>query len=158
MERAVPAAEHNDEGMDESIGRLLSLDGRVALVTGGAGGIGRGIARVLAAAGATVYVGDIDVAGATAVAEEVGGTALELDVTDPASAAAAVAAADGLDILINNAGSFREAGSILDQTHASWRRAIDVNLAGVFNCTKPAAKAMVDAARTGAIVNIASVD
>lgn len=144
--------------MRPEIGALLSLDGRAALVTGGANGIGRGIAAVLDAAGARVTIGDIDVDGARRAAKELGGDAVELDVTDPASADAAVDAVDGLDLLVNNAGSFLEAGSILDQSHESWRRAIDVNLAGVFNCAKPAARAMVASGRPGAIVNISSVD
>ena len=143
--------------MDAEIGQLLSLEGRHALVTGGATGIGEAIARTLAAAGAEVTIGDIDVEGAERVAADVGGRAVALDVTDPASADAAIAGG-GLDVLVNNAGTYQEAGSILDQTHDSWRRSIDVNLAGVFNCSKPAARAMVDAGRPGAIVNIASVD
>jgi NAD(P)-dependent dehydrogenase (short-subunit alcohol dehydrogenase family) len=69
-----------------------------------------------------------------------------------------VAARPDLDLLVNNAGTYLEAGSILDQTHESWRRSIDVNLAGVFNCSKPAATAMVEGGRGGSIVNIASVD
>lgn len=144
--------------MDEAIGRLLSLDGRTALVTGAATGIGEGIARVLAAAGARVVVGDIDHEGAARVAADIGGTAVPLDVTDPASATETVEAIDGLDVLVNNAGTYREAGSILDQSHESWRRSIDVNLAGVFNCAKPAAAAMVARGRGGSIVNISSVD
>ena len=129
--------------MQPEIGQLLSLDGRHALVTGGATGIGEAIAVVLAAAGATVTIGDVDMDGAARVAGEIGATAIELDVTDPASADAAVAARPQLDLLVNNAGTYLEAGSILDQTHESWRRSIDVNLAGVFNCSKPAAVAMV---------------
>jgi NAD(P)-dependent dehydrogenase (short-subunit alcohol dehydrogenase family) len=143
--------------MDLEIGQLLSLDGRRALVTGGATGIGEAIARTLAAAGAEVTIGDIDLDGAERVAGDVGGHAVALDVTDPASADAAIAGA-GFDVLVNNAGTYLEAGSILDQTHESWRRSIDVNLAGVFNCSKPAVRAMVDAGRPGAIVNISSVD
>ena len=144
--------------MAPDIGQLLSLDGRHALVTGGATGIGEAIARVLAAAGAQVTIGDLDRPGAERVAAEIGGRALELDVTAPDSAEDVVAAVDGLDLLVNNAGTYREAGSILDQDHASWRRSIDVNLAGVFNCSKPAATAMVTGGRAGSIVNIASVD
>ncbi|MGI9031999.1 MAG: SDR family NAD(P)-dependent oxidoreductase [Ilumatobacteraceae bacterium] len=144
--------------MQSEIGQLLSLDGRHALVTGGATGIGEAIARVLAAAGATVVIGDVDVDGAERVATDIGGRAVELDVTDPDSADAAIAAVPDLDLLVNNAGTYLEAGSILDQTHASWRRSVDVNLAGVFNCSKPAARAMVDAGRPGSIVNISSVD
>ena len=145
--------------MQESIGKLLALDGRQALVTGGATGIGEGIARVLAAAGAHVTVGDIDTDGAARVALEIGGTAIALDVTDRASAEAAIATmTGGIDILVNNAGTFLEAGSILDQSHESWHRSIDVNLVGVFNCSKPTAQAMVAHGRGGSIVNIASVD
>ena len=59
---------------------------------------------------------------------------------------------------MNNAGSYHEAGSILDQSVESWRRSIDVNLAGLFNCSKPVAERMVAQGGGGAIVNIASVD
>ena len=137
---------------------LLSLDGRVALVTGGATGIGEGIARALAAAGAHVIIGDIDVEGARKVAADIDGTAVELDVTDAVAAATVISAIEGIDILVNNAGTYREAGSILDQSPESWRRSIDVNYAGVFNCSKAAAQAMVAGARRGSIVNISSVD
>lgn len=144
--------------MDERIGKLLSLDGRVALVTGAATGIGEGIARLLAAAGASVTVADIDDDGAARVAADIDGTALHLDVTDPQGCADKISAIDGLDLLVNNAGTYHEAGSILDQPVDSWQRSIDVNLAGLFNCSKPAAMSMVDGGRSGTIVNIASVD
>lgn len=137
---------------------LLSLEGRVAVVTGGATGIGEGIARVLAAAGAHVSIGDIDVDGARRVAGEIGGSAFELDVTDATEAAAVIGSIEGLDILINNAGTYREAGSILDQSLDSWRRSMEVNYASVFNCSKPAAQAMVASGRRGSIVTISSVD
>ena len=145
--------------MQEAIQQLLSLDGRRALVTGGATGIGEGIARVLAAAGAVVTVADIDIDGAQRVATDIGGTAATLDVTNPESASAGIESIiGGIDILINNAGTYREAGSILDQSHESWHRSIDVNLVGVFNCSKVAAQCMVAHGRGGSIVNIASVD
>ena len=137
---------------------LLSLDGRVALVTGGATGIGEGIARVLAAAGARVTIADIDLVGAKRVAAEIDGSAVELDVTDTAAAADAIAAIEGIDILVNNAGTFLEAGSILDQSLESWRHSIDVNFVGVFNCSRAAAQSMVSGGRRGSIVNISSVD
>jgi 2-deoxy-D-gluconate 3-dehydrogenase len=153
--------------MDDSIAQLLSLDGKVALVTGAATGIGESIATVLAAAGAHVVVTDIDVDGAAKVAaaiEERGhrADAVHLDVTDEASARAGVTAAvesgGGLDILVNNAGSYHDAGSIVDQTYDSWRRAIAINYEGVFLCSKPAAEHMVARGQGGAIVTISSVD
>jgi 2-deoxy-D-gluconate 3-dehydrogenase len=144
--------------MQPEIGQLLALDGRKALVTGGATGIGEAIATVLAAAGADVTIGDRDVDGAERVAAAIGGAGVAMDVTDPASVEAATASVGGIDLLVNNAGTYLEAGSILDQTAESWQRSIDVNLAGVFHCSKAAATAMVTAGRPGAIVNIASVD
>ncbi len=147
--------------MEEAIGQLLALDGQTAVVTGGATGIGESIARILAAAGAAVIVGDVDLPGAQRVAADIGGTALEFDVTNAtrcASIIESLSAASGLDILVNNAGTYREAGSILDQSHESWHRSIDVNLVSMFNCSKPAAVLMAAQERGGAIVNIASVD
>jgi NAD(P)-dependent dehydrogenase (short-subunit alcohol dehydrogenase family) len=146
-------------GVDATISSLLDLTGRVAIVTGAATGIGEGIARTLSAAGAHVVVADIDFDGAESVAAAIDGTALDLDVTD-ADACQRVLGSVGsrVDVLVNNAGSFHEAGSILDQSVESWRRSIDVNLAGLFHCSKPVARRMVDQGEGGAIVNIASVD
>ena len=61
-------------------------------------------------------------------------------------------------MLVNNAGSYHDAGSIVDQTWESWKRAIDVNLVSMFHCCKPAAERMVEQGDGGAIVNISSVD
>lgn len=145
--------------MNEQIARLFDLDGKTAVVTGAATGIGEGIAALLADAGAHVVVADIDQVGARRVADDIGGDALDLDVTDPERCAEALASAgDRLDILVNNAGSYHEAGSILDQSVESWQRSIDVNMASLFNCSKPAAARMVEQGDGGAIVNIASVD
>jgi NAD(P)-dependent dehydrogenase (short-subunit alcohol dehydrogenase family) len=152
--------------MNSPIDQLFSLQGRTALVTGGATGIGEGIARLLRDAGADVVIGDIDVDGAQRVADEIGGRAVLLDVTDPSSVDEVIGSIAGLDLLVNNAGTYHEAGSILDQSHESWRRSIDINLAGVFNCSKAAAHSMVAGRSTVAtderppasIVNISSVD
>lgn len=148
--------------MDASISTLLSLDGKVALVTGGATGIGEGIARTLAAAGARVVIADLNLPGAEAVAESIGGHAVETDVADPASAARAVDATvawgGSIDILVNNAGSYASSGSILDQSREDWGRMIAINLESVFNCSQPAARRMVGRGQGGAIVNISSVD
>jgi NAD(P)-dependent dehydrogenase (short-subunit alcohol dehydrogenase family) len=153
--------------VDETIGRLLSLDGKVALVTGAAKGIGEGIATVLAAAGAHVVIADIDDKGAEQVAVDIAARghradAIHLDVTDEASARAGIAHAvsvgGALDLLVNNAGSFHDSGSIVDQTYQSWKRAIAINYEGVFLCSKPAAEHMVERGAGGAIVSISSVD
>lgn len=144
--------------MDSAIGQLLSLDGKTALVTGAAGGIGEAICGVLRAAGANIVVTDIDEPGGRRVAESVGGIWHRMDVTDALECAAVVGELPRLDILVNNAGSFLEAGSILDQSRESWQRSIDVNLASLFNCSQPTARAMVGAGIGGCIVNISSVD
>ncbi len=147
--------------MDQKISDLFNLDGKVAVVTGAATGIGEGIAKVLGAAGAHIHVLDVEMDGAQRVAGEVGGEAHQVDVTDTTAIASFVemlSARDGVDILVNNAGSYHESGSILDQTHESWHRSIDLNLVSVFNCSKSVATQMVAQERGGSIVNIASVD
>jgi 2-hydroxycyclohexanecarboxyl-CoA dehydrogenase len=132
----------------------MRLEGRKALVTGGAKGIGAAIARRLAAEGARVTVGDIDTEGAAAVAGEIGGEAVELDVTDPESAKAAVETDGTLDVLVNNAGT--DEFAFFTHTDAElWDRLLAVNLKGVFACTLAALPGMQQAGY-GRIVNIAS--
>jgi 2-hydroxycyclohexanecarboxyl-CoA dehydrogenase len=133
----------------------MRLEGRKALVTGGASGIGAEIARRLAAEGAEVTVGDVNLEGATKVAGEVSGLAIELDVTDLGSAQAAVeSAGPPIDILINNAGT-DEFGFFSQTTQEQWKKVIAVNLEGVFNCTYAALPGMQEAGY-GRMVNIAS--
>jgi 2-hydroxycyclohexanecarboxyl-CoA dehydrogenase len=132
----------------------VRLEGRKALVTGGAGGIGAATAARLAAEGAEVWVGDVDAAGAERVASEANGHALELDVTDLASARAAVEAVGTLDVLVNNAGT-DEFGFFTQTTPEQWRKVIDVNLGGVLNCTHAALPGM-QRAGYGRIVSISS--
>ncbi len=132
----------------------VRLEGRKALVTGGASGIGAAIAARLAAEGAEVWVGDIDTEGAERVAGEVAGHALSLDVTDLESARAAVAAVGIPDVLVNNAGT-DEFGFFTYTTPEQWRRVLDVNLGGVLNCTHAALPTMQEA-RYGRIVSISS--
>jgi 2-hydroxycyclohexanecarboxyl-CoA dehydrogenase len=133
----------------------MRLEGRKALVTGGAGGIGASIARRLAAEGADVTIGDLDLEGATEVAGEVSGLAIELDVTDLESAQAAVESAGApIDILVNNAGT-DEFGFFAQTTPEQWERVIAVNLRGVLNCTFAALPGMQEAGY-GRMVNIAS--
>ena len=132
----------------------MRLEGRKALVTGGASGIGAAIAARLAAEGAEVWVGDIDVDGAGRVAGEVAGHALELDVTDLESARAAVEAVGALDILVNNAGT-DEFGFFTHTTPEQWQRVLAINLGGVLNCTFAALGGMQEAGY-GRIVSISS--
>ena len=133
----------------------MRLEGRKALVTGGASGIGAAIAARRAAEGAEVWVGDVDTDGAEKIAGEVNGHAIRLDVTDLDSAHAAVAAAGGtLDILVNNAGT-DEFGFFPQTTPEQWARVLAVNLNGVLNCTAAALPGM-QAAKYGRIVSISS--
>jgi 2-hydroxycyclohexanecarboxyl-CoA dehydrogenase len=132
----------------------MRLEGRKALVTGGAGGIGAAIARRLGAEGAEVWIGDLNEEEARQVADEIGGTAVHLDVTDPASAKAAVAATGPLDVLVNNAG-MDEFGFFAQTDPELWERVIAVNLKGVLACTHAALPGMQEAGY-GRIVSIAS--
>jgi 2-hydroxycyclohexanecarboxyl-CoA dehydrogenase len=132
----------------------MRLEGRKALVTGGASGIGAAVAARLAAEGAEVWVGDVDLEGAQRVAAEVGGHATELDVTDLDSARAAVEATGTLDILVNNAGT-DEFGFFTYTSPEQWWKVLGVNLGGVLHCTYAALPAMQQA-KYGRIVNISS--
>jgi len=133
----------------------VRLEGRQALVTGGASGIGAAVARRLAAEGAEVTIGDLNLQGATVVAGEISGRPIELDVTDLGSAQAAVASAgETIDILVNNAGT-DEFGFFTETTPEQWEKVIAVNLRGVLNCTYAALPGMQEAGY-GRIVNIAS--
>src|ERR1700709_354826 len=138
----------------ESMLRGMRLDGRKALVTGGASGIGAAIAERLAAEGAEVWVGDVNVPGAEKIAGKVNGHAIELDVTDLDAAKAAVGAIGEIAILVNNAGP-DEFGFFPTTTPEQWQRVIDINLNGVLNCTA-AALPVMQAASYGRIVSISS--
>ncbi|WP_200930888.1 SDR family NAD(P)-dependent oxidoreductase, partial [Microbacterium sp. Leaf351] len=135
------------------------LDGKVALVTGAAGGIGRAIAAHFAAEGATVVVADVDAARATAAAADIpGASAAAIDVTDSACVdaifAEIVAQHGRLDILVNNAG-IDNTGAITEMSDDQWERMIAVNLTGVFHCTRAAARVMIPQ-KSGRIISIGS--
>src|SRR5215218_2721531 len=132
----------------------MRLEGRKALVTGGASGIGAAIARRLAAEGADVVIGDVNEEGARGVAAEIDADAAFLDVTDADSAATVVREHGPFAILVNNAGT-DDFAFFTDMTPERWRRLLAINLEGVFACTHAALPGM-QSAGYGRIVNIAS--
>lgn len=146
--------------------KLLDLGGKSALVTGGAMGIGYGIAWRLAEAGAKVTLADLNTAAAEAAAAKLRAAgrkaqAVRCDVALEAEVAAAVKAAinsyGSLDILVNNAGIF-PFKPVLQMDEGLWRKVHDVNLKGLFLCSREGAKQMVGQGQGGRIINIASVD
>ena len=137
----------------------MRLEGRTALVTGGASGIGAATCRRLAAEGATVAVTDVNAEGARAVAEEIGGRAYELDVRSTGSVRSAVEAAESdlapLDILVNNAG-YDEFGFFVNTDEDMWDRVIDVDLKAVWRGIKLAAP-YIAARGGGSIISTSSL-
>lgn len=141
----------------------MRLDGRVAAVSGGASGIGRATALALAAAGARVFAGDLNEAGAeetSALARDAGGAveAAPLDVTDAAAvdrfAARVLERAGRIDVLVNAAGWDR-LEPFLDNTPEFWERIVQINYLGPVRLTRALLPAMIDA-RGGSIVCVAS--
>jgi NAD(P)-dependent dehydrogenase (short-subunit alcohol dehydrogenase family) len=143
----------------------VNLTGKVAIVTGGNRGIGKGIALGLASAGCKVVLAARDVALSRETAHEIeqqhGARTLcvELDVKDRASiqrmAAQVVSEFGRIDILVNNAGVTRRA-SLLDMSEEAWDHVLDTNLKGMFFCIQAAAEYMMPQ-RYGKIVNISSI-
>jgi NAD(P)-dependent dehydrogenase (short-subunit alcohol dehydrogenase family) len=152
---------------DKTVPQLISLEGKVAVITGGAQGIGLGIARRFAEMGATILIGDLRQSDSDAAAEEVvrdfGGKAVgaTVDVTDEASVVAladkAVKELGRLDIWVNNAGVFPGAVTT-DLLTSDWDSVHDINLRGTFIGCREAAKRMIaQEPKGGVIINIASV-
>jgi 3-oxoacyl-[acyl-carrier protein] reductase len=139
-----------------SAGGFASLEGKNALVTGAARGIGRAIAVELAAAGASVAVGyRSGREEAEALAAELGGRAIQADVSDAADAKRLVEDAGDLDVLVNNAGLTRD-GLLARMSDDDWRTVIDTNLASVFYTCRAVTRPMMKK-RAGSIVNISSI-
>ncbi|HLC45143.1 MAG TPA: SDR family oxidoreductase [Patescibacteria group bacterium] len=146
----------------KSIAKLFDLTGKTAIVTGGAVGIGYGIARRLAEAGANVVIADLAEAEGQAKAKALGDKALfvRCDVSSEADIKKLVEAAvnkfGGLDIMVNNAGIYPQK-LVMDMDVAYWDKIQAVNMRGVFIGCREAARAMMKRAG-GIIVNIASID
>lgn len=139
-----------------------ALTGKVAIVTGAAGGIGRSIVQRLAADGAKVVMADIDEAGAHKVAGELGGGEslwpFALDITQTDAVKAAVAKIrerwGGIDILVNNAGRTR-VGPFLNSKEEHWEELFRIDVMGVLRCTQSVLPGMLEQ-NSGRIINIAS--
>ncbi len=135
---------------------FASLEGKTALVTGGSRGIGRAIALELGRAGAAVVVGyRSGKDDAEQVAAEIGGRAVQADVSSPDSARSLVESAGELDILVNNAGLTRD-GLLARMPDEDWRTVIETNLSSVFYTCRAAARGMMKR-RAGSIVNVSSI-
>ncbi|HSF92225.1 MAG TPA: L-iditol 2-dehydrogenase [Paracoccaceae bacterium] len=140
---------------------MKRLEGKSALITGSARGIGRGFAEAYVREGATVAIADINLAAAQAAAAEIGegAYAVELDVTKQdsidAAIASVVAKAGKLDILINNAALF-DAAETVDITRDSYDLLYAVNVAGTLFTMQAAAKQMIKQGHGGKIINMAS--
>lgn len=145
---------------------LFGLAGRTAIVTGGARGIGRGIAETLGRAGARIVVGDLDGDAATATAEALGSTGIQavgiqVDVAEEDSVKAffdAVREHSGsVDVLVNNAAIFPRA-PFMDISVRDWDRMHEINVRGTFLCMREAIRHMSTQGQGGSIVNISSVN
>lgn len=140
----------------------MRFEGKAALVSGSARGIGLAIATRLASEGARVVLADIDLTTAETSAKEIGANAVaqQLDVTSPESWAAAVAAANEkfgkLDILVNNAGIAGRSAPAWELSVDEWRQVIDIDLTGVYLGCRTAIGGMIERGY-GRIVNIASI-
>lgn len=142
----------------------MSLDGKVALITGSAQGIGKAIAILLARKGADIVVSDLNFEKAEEVVREIEGMGNKglVAIMDVASFQDAeltikktIEEFGRIDILVNNAGIVRD-GFLLRMKEENWDQVLNVNLKGTFNCTKAAVKYMAKQ-RSGKIVNIASI-
>ena len=134
---------------------LFKLDGKQALVTGAAQGIGFEIAKGLSEAGADVIIADMNPGVGEAAASSIGGRFERLDVTDPGAVRDLAAKLSGVSILVNNAGIVRNTPAE-DTPDDDWKAVMGVNLDGVFWCCREFGRQMLDAG-TGSIVSTASM-
>ena len=142
----------------------MELNGKVALITGGAQGIGRIISEELAGQGARVFLGDINFDGAEQTAEEIKGrggeaSAVQIDVSNAANVQSVfdsiVKKYKPVDIVVNNAGITRD-GLLVRMKEVDWDLVLNINLKGSFLCSQQAVKQMMKQ-KSGVIINIASI-
>lgn len=152
--------------MPSTLQELFGLEGKVALVTGGGSGIGRGAANRLALAGAAVAIADLDAARVESAAAEMKSDghqvlAATVDVTEEASVRTmverTVAQFGRLDVLVNNAGIY-PVSPIAEMAVAEWDRVMAVNLRGAMLCIRESVKAIRAGGRGGSIINVSSID
>jgi 3-oxoacyl-[acyl-carrier protein] reductase len=135
---------------------FATLEGKTALVTGGSRGIGAAVARELARAGAAIVVGYRSGAEeAAAIASELGGRAVQADVSNADDAKRLVEEAGELDVLVNNAGITRD-GVLARMTDDDWRSVLETNLSSVFYTCRAVSRGMMKR-RGGSIVNLSSI-
>jgi len=148
------------------VDQLLQLTGQTAIVTGGAMGIGYGIASRLAEAGANVVVADVDATAADRAARQLAdagyeATAVPVDVADEAEVqrmvATTIARYGTIDTLVNNAGIYPNM-LVMRMAAADFARVVGVNLTSVFLCTKHVAEHMIERGGVGRIINVTSID
>ncbi|MBB6451392.1 NAD(P)-dependent dehydrogenase (short-subunit alcohol dehydrogenase family) [Geomicrobium halophilum] len=141
------------------IPEMFDLTGRTAVITGGSRGLGKSMATSLTEAGANVVIGDLDLKEAEKIASVLKGSARKVDVTDETSVYTFMKHVTeehgGIDILVNNAGIVQKKSTV-DMTLEEWQKTMDVNVNGVFLCSKYAAKQMINQNK-GCIINIASM-
>ncbi|GAB3806367.1 SDR family oxidoreductase [Humibacter antri] len=134
---------------------------RTVLITGGAGGIGRSLAEAFREAGDLVVLVDLPTSRVSAVAEELGVTALGLDITDADAVAAGVqeivSTHGPIAVLVNNAGILHLHGDVMTLPVADYETTVRVNILGTFAVTQAVSRHMVEAGIRGAIVNISSI-
>jgi NAD(P)-dependent dehydrogenase (short-subunit alcohol dehydrogenase family) len=146
-----------DEAAERDILMSQTFAGATIAVTGGGSGIGAAISEALARCGASVAVLDINLANARSVAQRIGGTAFEVDVTNEKQVSAAYASLDALHGSVNCAG-FNHISPIVATTLEDWRKMTAVHLDGAFLNIRAAARRMISDSVAGAIVNIASIN
>lgn len=150
-----------------SLTEAINLKGKVAVITGGAKGIGLGIVRRLHEAGASITIADMDETSARIEAERLNrqransALSVHCDVSQNKDVQSLIASTvkefGGVDILVNNAGIF-PAKTLHEMTDQDFHKVISVNLQGAFMCTKYASEQMILQGRGGRIINITSID